>query len=162
LRTLGQAETLHEPQEWVKTPSGERTPAERRQQHMNDTARGAGWILFAGIMIFIAGTLNTIWGIAAIDKASFFVEEERFIISDLSTWGWIVLIIGIMQLFAAFSIWAGNEYGRWIGIITATLSSIGALLSIAGYPFWSLAVFSLDILVIYGLVAYGGRPERVS
>ena len=128
---------------------------------MNDTARGAGWILFAGIMIFIAGTLNTIWGIAAIDKASFFVEDERFIISDLSTWGWIVLIIGIMQLFAAFSIWAGNEYGRWIGIITRDLQRDRGTAVDAGYPFWSLAVFALDILVIYGLVAYGGQPERV-
>jgi uncharacterized membrane protein (DUF2068 family) len=126
---------------------------------MNDTAKGAGWVLFAGIMIFIAGTLNTIWGIAAIDKASFFVEDQRFIISDLSTWGWIVLTIGVLQLIAAFSIWAGNEFGRWIGIMTATVSSIGALLSIPGYPFWSLSVFALDILVIYGLVAYGGDPE---
>ena len=124
---------------------------------MNDD-RGAGWVMFAGIMIFIAGSLNTIWGIAAIDKASFFIENERYIISDLSTWGWIVLIIGVLQLIAAFSIWAGNAYGRWVGILTASASAIGALLSIPGYPLWSLAVFSLDILVIYGLVAYGGRP----
>ncbi len=124
---------------------------------MNDD-RGAGWVMFAGIMIFIAGSLNTIWGIAAIDKASFFIENERYIISDLSTWGWIVLIIGVLQLIAAFSIWAGSAYGRWVGILTASASAIGALLSIPGYPLWSLAVFSLDILVIYGLVAYGGRP----
>jgi len=125
---------------------------------MNDD-RGAGWVMFAGIMIFIAGSLNTIWGIAAIDKASFFIENERYIISDLSTWGWIILIIGVLQLIAAFSIWAGNAYGRWIGILTASAGAIGALLSIPGYPLWSLAVFSLDILVIYGLVAYGGRPS---
>jgi hypothetical protein len=133
---------------------------------MNDAAKGAGWVLFAGIMIFIAGTLNTIWGIAAIDKANFFVDNQQgsthFIISNLSTWGWIVLIIGVMQLFAAFSIWAGNEYGRWIGILTASVSSIGSLLSIDAYPFWSLCVFAIDILVIYGLVAYGGQPERVA
>ena len=123
---------------------------------MNDD-KGAGWVLFAGIMVFIAGTLNCIWGIAAIDKANFFIEDQRFIISDLSTWGWIILIVGIIQVIAAFSIWAGNEFGRWIGILGASLSAIGALLSIPGYPLWSLAVFSLDILVIYGLVAYGGR-----
>ena len=121
--------------------------------------RGVGWVLFAGIMIFIAGTLNCIWGIAAIDKASFFIEDQRYIISDLSTWGWIVLIIGILQVIAAFSIFAGNAYGRWIGIITASVSAIGALLSIPGYPLWSIAVFGLDILVIYGLVAYGGQAR---
>ncbi len=101
---------------------------------MSDTTEGAGWVVFAGIMILIAAVLNCIWGIAAIDKASFFVEDQRFIISDLSTWGWIVLIIGVLQLFAAFSIWSGGAYGRWIGIITAGLGSISALLSIPGFP----------------------------
>jgi hypothetical protein len=124
---------------------------------VNETTEGAGWVAFAGIMILIVAVLNIIWGIAAIDKASFFVEDERYIISDLSTWGWIVLIIGVLQLIAAFSIWSGGGYGRWIGIITATIGSISALLSIPGYPFWSLCVFFACVLVIYGLAVYGGQ-----
>jgi uncharacterized membrane protein (DUF2068 family) len=124
---------------------------------MNDTTQGAGWLTFAGIMVMLAGVLNVIWGIAAIDSANFFVEEERFIISDLNTWGWIILIIGAIQLFAAFSIWSGGQFGRWIGILGASLSAIGALLSIPGYPFWSLAVFGIDLLIIYGLTVYGGQ-----
>jgi hypothetical protein len=127
---------------------------------MDETARGAGWLLFAGIMVFIAGVLNCIWGIAAIDQAQFFVEDKKFIIEDLKTWGWIVLIIGVIQLIAAFSIWAGGEFGRWIGIIAASLSAIGALLSIPGFPLWSLCVFGVDLLIIYGLAAYGGRQAR--
>jgi hypothetical protein len=127
---------------------------------MDETARGAGWLTFAGIMIVIAGVLNVIWGIAAIDKSSFFVEDERYIISDLNTWGWIILIIGAIQIFAAFSIWSGGQFGRWIGIISASLSAIGALLSIPGYPFWSLAIFGIDLLIIYGLTAYGGQRSR--
>jgi hypothetical protein len=91
-----------------------------------------------------------------------FVEEERFIFSDLNTWGWIILFIGIIQLFAAFSIWSGGQFGRWIGIIGASLSAIGALLSIPGYPFWSLAIFGLDLLIIYGLSAYGGQRSRAA
>ena len=78
-------------------------------------------------MILIAGILNRIWGFAAIDKASFFVEDERYIIEDLSTMGWVILVIGILQLFAAFSIWSGGQFGRWIGMIAASLSAIGAL-----------------------------------
>jgi hypothetical protein len=124
---------------------------------MDDDIQGAGWVMFAGIMILIVATLNIIYGIAAIDSSSFFVEDERFILSDLNTWGWIILIIGVLQLFAGFSIWAGGGYGRWIGIITASVSAIGALLSMPGYPFWSLAIFAIDILIIYGLAAYGGR-----
>jgi hypothetical protein len=129
---------------------------------MNDTAQGAGWLTFAGIMVLLAGVLNVIWGIAAIDSANFFVEDERFIFSDLNTWGWIIVIIGVIQVLAAFSIWAGGQFGRWIGIIAASVSAIGALLSIPGYPFWSLAVFGIDLLIIYGLSAYGGQRSRTT
>ena len=126
-----------------------------------EDVKGAGWLMFAGIMVLIVAVLNIIYGIAAIDNARFFIEDQRFIISDLNTWGWIVLVIGVLQLFAGFSIWAGGEYGRWVGIATASISAIGALLSIPGYPFWSLAIFALDILIIYGLAAYGGRQGGV-
>ena len=74
---------------------------------MDETARGAGWLLFAGIMLIVAGTLNIIWGIAAVDNANFFVEGERYIFEDLNTMGWIVLAIGVIQVLA-FSIWAGG------------------------------------------------------
>ena len=123
---------------------------------MEESERGAGWVFFAGIMVFIAAVLNAIWGIAAIDKANFFVSDAQFIISDLNTWGWIILGIALIQMIAAFSIWAGGEFGRWIGIVGAGVGMIGALLSIPGYPFYSLAVFGIDLLVLYGLAAYGG------
>lgn len=129
---------------------------------MRDEIQGAGWLMFAGIMVFIAGVLNVVWGFAAIDNANFFVEDERFIISDLNTWGWIILIVGIIQLIAAFSIWSGGEFGRWIGIVGASLSLIGALLSIPAYPFWSLVIAGIDILIIYGLSAYGGRRSETA
>ena len=122
--------------------------------------QGSGWILFAGIMILIAGILNIIWGIAAIDNASFFAGHTEFIISSLKTWGWITLILGIVEVFAAFSIWRGGAFGAVFGLFAASLSAIGALLAIPAYPFWSLAIFAIDVLVIYGLAAYGarGRP----
>jgi hypothetical protein len=124
---------------------------------VDESVRGGGWLFFAGIMVFIVGVLNAIWGIAAIDEAQFFIEDQRFIIEDLKTWGWIILIVGVIQLIAAFSIWAGGEFGRWIGIISATLSAIGALLSMPGFPLWSLCIFGVDLLIIYGLGVYGGR-----
>jgi hypothetical protein len=119
--------------------------------------RGAGWLLFAGIMIVIVGVLNIVYGIAAIDNSTFFVNDAQFILSDLNTWGWIVLVLGVLQVLAAFSIWQGGSYGRWFGILVAGLSAIGALLSIPAYPFWSLAIFAIDVLIIYGLAAYGGQ-----
>ena len=117
---------------------------------------GSGWLLFAGIMILMVAVLNIIWGIAAIGNSSFFVQDTRYIFSELNTWGWIVLIIGALQLAAAFSIWAGGTFGRWFGIAVATVNAIVALLSIPAYPFWSLAIVAVDVLVIYGLAAYGG------
>lgn len=129
---------------------------------MNDAQQGSGWILFAGIMILIAGVLDIIWGIAAIDDASFFVEDERFIISSLSTWGWITLIIGVIKVIAAFSIWNGGVFGAVIGIIAASIGAIGALLTLPAYPFWSLAIFAIDVLIIYGLAAYGARGQRAA
>lgn len=127
---------------------------------MDDSVRGAGWLMFAGFMVMIAGALNIIWGIAAIDGANFFVEDERYVLGDLNTMGWIILIVGIVQVIAAFSIWAGGEFGRWIGVIGATLGAIGALLSIPGFPLWSVCVFFIQILVLYGLLAYGGHQSR--
>jgi len=117
---------------------------------------GSGWVLFAGIMLMLIGVLNAIYGIAAIDKSSFFVANTQYILSDLNTWGWVLLIIGVLQLFAAYSVWRGGSFGRWFGIAVASLNSIAALLAIPAYPFWSLAIFAIDILVIYGLTTYGG------
>jgi hypothetical protein len=122
---------------------------------------GAGWLLFAGIMLLVAGILNIIYGIAAIDDSSFFVANTKFIISDLNTWGWVALVLGAIQILAAFAIWAGTQFGRWFGIAAASLNAIGALLSISAYPFWSLAIFAIDILVIYGLAAYGGSHRSM-
>ena len=116
----------------------------------------SGWVTFAGVMLFIVGVLNVIYGIAAIGDSSFFVQDQKYILSNLNTWGWVTLIIGIIQLFAAFSLWSGGTYGRVIAIFAASLSALAALLSIPAYPFWSLALFAMDILIIYGLAMYAG------
>jgi hypothetical protein len=139
----------------------QRTMSDTAQRSRTEATSGEGWVAFSGVMVFIAGVLNCIWGIAAIDNANFFVNNTQFILSDLNTWGWIVLLIGLVQLSAAVSIFSGNEFGRWVGILGAGVGCIGALLSIPAYPFWSLAVFSLEVLVMYGLVVYGGRRATV-
>jgi hypothetical protein len=126
-----------------------------------DEPRGAGWVLFAGMMLVLVAVLNAIYGIAAIGNSSFFVNDTKYILSDLNTWGWVTLGIAALQMAAAFSVWNGNKFGVWFGIATAGLSAIGALMSIPAYPFWSLAVFAVDILVIYGLAVYGGQREPV-
>jgi hypothetical protein len=119
--------------------------------------RGMGWLVFAGIMMLIVGVMNVIYGIAAIDNSSFYVQDAKYVISDLNTLGWVVLVVGVVQFCAAFGIWRGGQIGRWIGIATASANAILQLLFIASYPFLSLALFAVNLLVIYGLAAYGGR-----
>jgi hypothetical protein len=140
--------------------SSVRAPGEMPRIEETDDPTGYGWLAFAGIITLIVGILNVIYGISAIGNANFFAHNTHYILSDLNTWGWVTLILGIIQMIAAASIWAGGQFGRWLGILGAGLSSIVALLSIPAYPFWSLAVFAIDILIIYGLGAYGGFRTR--
>ncbi len=128
----------------------------------SEASRGDGWVLFAGIMIMIVGFLNFIFGIAAIDGSSFFTDEGRYVVfTDLNAWGWFFLIIGVLQLIAAFSIWNRHAYGRWFGILTASVNAIVILFTVNAFPFAAFMIFIIDLLVIYGLVAYGGRDRSV-
>jgi hypothetical protein len=119
--------------------------------------RGAGWIVFGGAMLLLLGSINAIHGIAAISNSKFFVGDAKFVFGDLKTWGWIILLLGIGQLLAAFGIFANNRAASWLGVCFAGLNAMAQLLWISTYPFLALALFSLDVLVIYGLVVYGGR-----
>jgi len=113
--------------------------------------RVTGWWIFAGVLLAIGGILNVIYGIAAIGDSKFFTANATYIISSLHTWGWVTLILGVLELIAAFSLFAGGGFGRWVGIFSAGLASIAALLSIPAYPFWSLCVFALSIIIVYEL-----------
>jgi len=116
--------------------------------------------VFAATLLLLVGTINIIYGIGALDDANIFVNDQRFVLTDLNTLGWVVIVLGVIQLGGGFSLMAGNTYGRVIGIIGASLGAIGALLSIGGnYPWWSLALFFLCVYVVYGIIVYG-RDER--
>jgi hypothetical protein len=112
--------------------------------------------VFAGTLLLIAGTLNIIYGIGALDDANIFVNDKRYIFTNLNTLGWVLILLGIIQLTGGFSLIAGNTYGRVIGIIAAGLGAIGALLSIGGaYPWWSLGIFVLCVYVLHGIFVFG-------
>ena len=119
--------------------------------------RGTGWIAFAGILLTILGTMNVIEGIAAISNAHFFVGDARYVFGDLNTWGWISVCLGVLQLLAGLGVFAKNQFARWAGVGVLSLNALAQLLMMPAYPFWSLSLFALDILAIYGLVAYGKR-----
>ena len=122
--------------------------------------RGTGRATFAAILLLIAGTLNIIYGIGALDSANIFVNNQRFIFTNLNTLGWVLIVIGAIQGTGGISLLAGNTYGRIIGIVGASLGAISAVLSIGGAnPWWSLAVFALCVYIIHGLFIFG-EDER--
>jgi hypothetical protein len=118
--------------------------------------RGTGRALFAATLLVIVGTLNIIYGIGALDGANIFVNDKRFILTNLNTMGWVMIVLGVIQLGGGFSLMAGNTFGRIIGLAGASLGAIGALLSIGGNdPWWSLAIFFLCIYIVHGIFIYG-------
>jgi hypothetical protein len=121
--------------------------------------RGAGRAAFAAFLLLLAGMLNIIYGIGAVDNANVLVNDTRFIFSDLSTYGWVLIVLGVIQLTAGLSLLGGGTYGRVIGIAAAMLGAIGALVGVGGAnPWWSLGVFALCVIVMHGLIVYG-EPE---
>ena len=122
--------------------------------------RGAGRAVFAATLLTIAGVLNVLYGFGALDDANIFVNDTRYILDDLNTLGWVLIVVGIIQLIAGFSLFAGNTFGRIIGVVAGSLGAITALLSVGGaYPWWSLAVFFLCIYVVHGILILG-QDER--
>jgi len=122
-----------------------------------DDSHSQGLVTFAGVMIMIAAVLNTLYGIAAIDKATFFVNDAKYVFADLKTFGWLVLALGVVQFFAALAIWQGTPWGRWFGVASASVNIILQMLWLPARPVLALTILALDIVVIYGLLAYGGR-----
>jgi hypothetical protein len=117
-------------------------------------------------LLLIVGFLNIIYGIGALDDASIFVNDTRFILDNLNTLGWVLIILGVIQITGGFSLMAGNTYGRVLGIVGGSLGAIGALLSIGGaFPWWSLGIFVLCVYVVHGIIVFGEEEragERVT
>jgi hypothetical protein len=124
--------------------------------------RGAGRVVFAAILLTIVGTINIIYGIGSLDDANIFVNDKRFIFTNLNTLGWVLIVLGILQLAAGVSLFGGGAYGRVFAVVVGSLGAIEALLSIGGsYPWWSLGVFFLCVYVVHGVVVYGA-DERAA
>ena len=118
--------------------------------------RGAGRVAFTATLLILVGIINVIYGIGALSDANFYANGNRYVLDNLHTMGWVVLILGVIQLSAGLSLMAGNAYGRVLAIIGGSLGAIGALLSIdSGDPWWSLAVFALCIYIVHGIIVFG-------
>jgi hypothetical protein len=125
--------------------------------------RGSGWIAFAGIMLILVGALDIVNGLWALDHKNTAAAEiaSQLMYANLETWGWIMLIWGVVVVVAGFLVFSRSQFGRWIGIIAASITMIVNMTWIVAYPLASLAVVFLSALVLYALIVYGGRDEAI-
>jgi hypothetical protein len=122
-------------------------------------ARPAGWVvglsLFAGIMMIVAGLFNAVEGLVALFRNEVYVATLRYVFAfDLTTWGWIQLILGVVVAAAGYGVVSGRIWGRVVGIAIALLSMLVNFLFIPYYPVWSLLIIALNVFVIWALCVF--------
>jgi hypothetical protein len=117
-----------------------------------------GFIVFAAVMMMMTGAFQALAGLIAIFENEFYVATRNYLFQfDVTAWGWIHLIVGVIVALAGFALLSGATWARVVGITLATLSAIANFLFIPYYPFWSLLIIALDVFVIWALAVHGGR-----
>jgi hypothetical protein len=123
------------------------------------------WIGFAGFMVMLSGAVTIVQGLWALDHEHSTATAEvarRLSYANLETWGWILLIWGVLQFFAGFAVFARRPWGRWVGIAAATFSVLLMFFWISAFPIPALGILVIDIFVIYALLAHGGSDEPLA
>jgi hypothetical protein len=126
-----------------------------------ETTGWTGWITFAGVMLIIGGSLGLIFGIIAAVNDNWVVFTNRGQVSlDLSTWGWVHIIVGAIVVLAGFGVFTGNILARIVGVAVAVVSLIANFLWLPVYPVWAIIIITIDVLVIWALTAHGGEMRN--
>lgn len=119
--------------------------------------RWAGWIAFAGLLMIIIGGLDFLQGLIAVVRDQYYVlTPEQIIIFDLTTWGWITLIWGIVMILVGMGLLSGASWARWVAIVVGSLNFIVQLgfVGSSQYPLWALTVLALTVVVLYALIVH--------
>ena len=120
-----------------------------------------GWIAFAGVMMVISGSLNALYGLVALLNDEWVVWTNRgSLYLDISDWGWVHLIVGLVVLVSGVGVFSGNVLARTVGVIGATVSLITNFFFIPAYPLWALTVVTINVLVIWALTAHGKEMRQ--
>jgi hypothetical protein len=121
--------------------------------------QGYGMVIFAAVLLLVIGFFNLIYGIAAIANSHVFTAHAHYVVGDLRAWGWVTLILAVLQLLAAGGVMAGNQWARWFAVAVLGLNAIDQMFFIPAYPFWSLTIIAVDVVALWGLCAYGSRAN---
>ena len=143
--------------------------------HTRDTAvhpKGAGatkvtgwvgWVIFAGIIMMTDGFFNIIQGFVALVRDDFYlVGSNGLALSlDFTAWGWVLLLVGVLFLFAGYGVMVGQLWARVTGVIVAVLNAVMHMVVMPAYPVWSIIVITLDVLIIFALVVHGRETREI-
>jgi hypothetical protein len=135
------------------------TSATLRETRDARHSEGYWMIVFAVTLLVIVGGFNMIEGIAAIARSHVFVADAHYVVGDLRVWGWVTLILGVLQLLAAAGVLTGNQLARWFAVAVIGLNAINQMFFIPAYPFWSLMIIAVDVVALWGLCAYASREN---
>jgi len=121
----------------------------------------SGWAFFAGILLFMIGIFNIIWGLTALlDDKALTVGGQGVIVWDFTAWGWIHLILGLVLIGTALGLFAGRGWARWTAIFFVMVNAFGQIAWIPVHPLWSVLIITLDIIIIYQLTARWEVADR--
>jgi hypothetical protein len=128
----------------------------------SDTLDIAGATLFAAVLLLLGGLLSVIEATLAWSKASYFAQGAVVPVTDLSNWAWVLLVLGLLEFGAAFSVIRGRAEGRWLGIGAASATAIGQLLFMPERPEWGFVAISFSVLVIWALTRVEPARETMT
>ncbi|MGB4733862.1 MAG: hypothetical protein WBH19_05805 [Candidatus Nanopelagicales bacterium] len=131
-----------------------------RQENYSDAA--VGWTIFASILLIMIGVFQAISGLVAIVNDTFYVVGEVWIFQfDISTWGWIHLLIGLVLALAGFFLFRGAMWARVVGIVVASIAAIANFAWLPWYPLWSIIIITVSVFVIWALSVHGRDITQV-
>ncbi|MEU4571993.1 hypothetical protein ACBI99_12455 [Nonomuraea sp. ATR24] len=121
-----------------------------------------GWVWFAGLLMIMSGVFNIIGGLSAVINDDVYVRTPlRLLLFDVSTWGWLHLLFGIVLFFAGLAVTVGQTWARVVAVVLVMLNAMTQLTWIGVNPWWSLAVIAVDVLVIYALIVHGREAKEI-
>jgi hypothetical protein len=114
----------------------------------------SGWVIFAGVMLLMIGSLDALWGLAAIlNDEIVVVGGQGAIVADITTWGWVHLILGSLMALTGLGLFAGSIAARWAAVFFVAVNAIAQIVWFPAAPLWAFLIILLDVTIIYQLTA---------
>ena len=131
-----------------------------KNNNSSDVSGWVGWVYFGGLIMVLLGALHAMAGLVALFKDEVYAIGDKGVwVLDITSWGWIHLIAGVVILMAGLAVMSGKMWGRVIGIILGVIAAIANFAFIPVYPVWSVIMMTMSILVVYALVAHGAEAR---